>query len=310
MTNANYAVDPFISKVKYQGLNYLTLPFINRMKLEGKSTSTISTYTRTVSKLIKFYNKRPADLEIDQVIHFMVNMTEQSNLTWKSCVKYVAGLRYYWTHILNDPEFANRIPYPKRQQTLPEILSREELRLLFDACNNIKHRTMFRLIYGSGLRSSELTNLKMEHVDISDGKCRILVRKGKGNKDRYTVLSKNVLEELQEYCKKYQPKVYLFNGHVKGEKIGGSAIRDAIKRAQRKSGITKRVTTHVLRHCFATHALEHGMNIKRVQMLMGHSSLWTTISYLQVSEIPLNDDFSPLDCWDDSIVQKGYVSIN
>lgn len=159
---------------------------------------------------------------------------------------------------------------------------------------------MFRLIYSSGLRRSELRYLKIQDIDTKDGKCRIRIVKGKGKKDRYTILSKNVLNELRAYYKKYRPKIYLFNGSKKGLKISEGAMRHALENARKRSGIRNEVTMHVLRHCFATHCLEHGMYIKRLQLLLGHSSLSTTLIYLQVSETPLVEDFSPLDIWENA----------
>lgn len=200
--------------------------------------------------------------------------------------------------MLEDQDFADRIPYPKEQPSLPKILSREELTRLFDACPNTKHRVLFRLIYSSGLRRRDLINLKLSDLETKDGKCRIRINKGKGEKDRYTVLSKNVLSELRAYYTIYKPKVFLFNGRKKGMRISQAALRHALEGARKRSGISRPVNMHVLRHCFATHALEHGMSIKRLQILMGHSSLQTTLIYLQVSEVPLVEDFSPLDKWE------------
>ena len=238
-------------------------------------------------------------MDIDQVIDFICHLINVQQINWRTNKMYVAGLRYYWTEILEDDTFASRIPYPKEVPSLPKILSRKELRLLFNSCNNLKHRVIFRLIYSAGLRRSELLNLKIHDIETSDGKFRIRINNAKGNKDRYTVLSKIVHQELRVYFKKYQPKVYLFNGRKKGLRLSEGAIRHAMVDARKRSGITKEVSMHVLRHCFATHALEHGMHIKRLQQLLGHSTLQTTLIYLQVSEIPYNKDFSPLDKWDD-----------
>ena len=154
---------------------------------------------------------------------------------------------------------------------------------------------MFRLIYSSGLRRSEMRHLKIHDIETKDGK---------GKKDRYTILSKKVLIELREYFLKYRPKVYLFNGRKKAYKISEGAMSHALEDARKRSGITREVTMHVLRHCFATHCLEHGMYIKRLQTLLGHSSLNTTLIYLQVSETPLVPDFSPLDVWEDEAENK------
>jgi len=279
----------------------ITLPMINRMKVEDKSEQTITSYVRAVEKLVRFHDLvHPKDLDIDEVLDFLVSLNEVNQINWRTNKMYVAGLRYYWNHMLQDQEFADRIPYPKEHPSLPKILSRDELSKLFDSCNNEKHRVLFRLIYSSGLRRSELRNLKISDLETDDGKCRIRVVKGKGKKDRYTVLCKKVLEELRSYYKKYRPEVYLFNGRKRGQRISEGAIRHALEDARKRSGITRECTMHVLRHCFATHCLEHGMYIKRLQCLLGHSSLQTTLIYLQVSETPLVADFSPLDIWEES----------
>jgi site-specific recombinase XerD len=277
----------------------ITIPMINRMKVEDKSDQTIKSYVRAVERLVRFHDLiHPRELDIDEVLDFLVSLIEHDGINWRTNKMYVAGLRYYWSHILDNDEFADKIPYPKEHPSLPKILSREDLAKLFESCNNPKHRVLFRLIYSSGLRRSELRHLKIHDIETADGKCRIRIIKGKGKKDRYTVLSKNVLAELREYFIKYRPKVYLFNGRKKGHKMSEGAIRHALEDARKRSGITREVTMHVLRHCFATHCLEHGMYIKRLQTLLGHSSLKTTLIYLQISEIPLVPDFSPLDIWE------------
>jgi integrase/recombinase XerD len=178
---------------------------------------------------------------------------------------------------------------------LPNILSRTELLRLFKATDNPKHRVMLRLIYGSGLRRSEIVNLRISDIDTDNGKCRIRINRGKGKKDRYTVLSKKVLEELRSYFVAYKPTVYLFNGQKKGRPASGGFLGYMVRGAKKKSGITKPVNLHVLRHCFASHALEDGMSLKALQELMGHSSIQTTMLYLHVSEVPHKANFSPLD---------------
>jgi len=248
------------SNVQNTDVLSITLPLINRMKLEGKSDKTITSYVRSVERLIRFHDMvHPRDMDIDEVLDFLVHCKEERQINWRTNKMYVAGLRYYWTHMLEDEEFASKIPYPKEHPSLPKILSREELSKLFASCNNDKHRVIFRLIYSAGLRRSELIHLKLHDIETQDGKMRIRINKGKGKKDRYTVLSKKVLEELRAYFIKYRPKEYLFNGRKKGRKLSEAAIRHAMEDARKRSGITKEVTMHVLRHCFATHCLEHGI---------------------------------------------------
>ena len=287
------------SNVQNSDILSITLPMINRMKIEDKSEQTIKSYVRAVERLVRFHDLiHPRELEIDEVYDFLVSLDVKEKVNWRTSKMYVAGLRYYWTHLLDDQDFAEKIPYPKEQPSLPKILSREQLKTFFNSCNNDKHRVMFRLMYSSGLRRNELRHLKLQDIETAEGKCRIRIVKGKGGKSRYTVLSKLVHQELRAYYMKYRPKVYLFNGRKKGQMISEGAMSHAIKDARKRSGIQRDVTMHVLRHCFATHCLEHGMYIKTLQMLLGHSSLNTTLIYLQVSENPLVPDFSPLDIWD------------
>ena len=287
------------TNVQTTDLLAITLPLINRMKMEDKSDQTITSYVRSVELLVRFHDMvHPRDMDIDEVLDFLVYCKENRQNNWRTNKMYVAGLRYYWNHMLENEEFASKIPYPKEHPSLPRILSREELTVLFNSCNNAKHRVMFRLIYSAGLRRSELIHLKIHDIETQDGKMRIRINKGKGKKDRYTVLSSAVLNELREYFIKYRPKIYLFNGRKKGHKISEGAIRHALEDARKRSGISKEVTMHVLRHCFATDCLEHGMYIKRLQVLLGHSTLNTTLIYLQVSHTPHTPDFSPLDIWE------------
>jgi site-specific recombinase XerD len=300
MTRLNKSLVQAQTNVQKTDVLSITMPLINRMKVEDKSEKTIVSYVRSVERLVRFHDlQHPREMDLDQVLDFLVYYKEVKQINWRTNKMYVAGLRYYWSHILEEEDFASKIPYPKEHPSLPKILSRKELAILFDSMNNDKHRVMFRLIYSSGLRRSELRHLKIHDIETADGKMRIRINKGKGKKDRYTVLSKSVLKELRAYFIKYRPKEYLFNGRRKGQMISEAAMRHALESGRKRSGITKEVTLHVLRHCFATHSLEHGMYIKRLQQLLGHSSLRTTLIYLQVSETPHKPDFSPLDIWED-----------
>ena len=219
--------DPNVQK---KDLLSITLPMINRMKIEDKADDTITAYVRSVERLVRFHDMiHPRELDIDEVLDFLVSLNEHDQVNWRTSKMYVAGLRYYWAQMMNDQEFANKIPYPKEYPSLPKILSREELTTFFEACINDKYRVMFRLLYSSGLRRSELRHLKIHDIETDDGKCRIRVIKGKGKKDRYTVLSKSVLAELRAYFIKYRPQVYLFNGRKKGQMISEGAMNHALK---------------------------------------------------------------------------------
>jgi len=268
-----------------------------RMSIANLSKASIISYARGFTKLSEFSQSNPRHLEYDEIIDFLVYLKDELGLQWRTIKLYVAGLRYYYSEIVEDTELAARIPYPKEKPSLPQVMSRESLKQLFEGCLNFKHRVMFRLLYSSGLRRMELLNLRITDIDSKDGKMRIRVNNGKGGKDRYTVLSHNILKELRTYFIMCQPKKSLFNGQRKGSPMSRGALRHALDAAVKRSGLKRNVTPHLLRHCFASHALEDGMNIKTLQHLLGHQAIQTTLIYLHVSEVPLLKAFSPLDNW-------------
>ena len=273
--------------------------FTQRLVVANRSAQTVKSYMRAIEFLMDFHDGAPSGLEIDQVIDYLHYLKEEKELKWRTLKIYVAGLRWYYQEIQLDEELAAQIPYPKEEKTLPKILSREELALLFEGCQNDKHRVMFRPMYSSGLRRSELRMLKPEDIDTKDGKRRIRINKGKGSKDRHTVLSEKVLPELRAYFMSCRPREYLFNGRHKGQPMSNEGLRHALNAAVKKAGLRKGINLHIFRHCFASHSLEEGMDIKTLQYLMGHSSVQTTMVYLHISETPLHGGFSPLDKWEE-----------
>ena len=272
--------------------------FQQQLRVANRTDQTVRNYIRSIEGLMNFHDELPENLDMDQIIDFLHDLKIEKERNWRTIKIYVAGIRWYYQHVLNDEETAMQIPYPKEEKSLPKILSREELTDLFNACSNQKHRVMFRLMYSSGLRRGELIRLTPEDIDTKDGKCRIRILRSKGNKDRYTVLSPKVLEELREYYMTCHPKKYLFNGRYKSQPMSSAGLRHALAAAVKKAGIRKEVNMHILRHSFATHCIEHGMNIKTLQYLMGHSSVLTTMIYLHISQVPLEHAFSPIDKWE------------
>ena len=276
----------------------ILLSFERRMRVANRSEQTIKNYVRGIRALMNFHNSLPDKLEIDQVIDFLNDLQVEQERNWRTIKIYVAALRWYYQHMTNQIELAMLIPYPKEKPSLPQVLSREELTQLFDSCLNPKHRVMFRLLYSSGLRRGEILRLTTDDLITKDGKCQIRINCSKGSKDRYTVLSKKVLLELRQYYLSCRPKKYLFNGRYKGDPMTPGALRHALNAAVKRAAINKEVNLHILRHCFASHALEEGMNLKTLQYLLGHSTVQTTMVYLHVSEVPLSKAFSPLDAWE------------
>jgi len=278
--------------------NRVLVSFEKRLRVANRSEQTIVNYVRCLRSLMNFHNSMPEDLEIDQVIDFLNDLQVEKERNWRTIKINVAGLRWYYQHMVDQVDLARQIPYPKEKPSLPHVLSREELTLLFDSCLNNKHRVMFRLLYSSGLRRGEILRLTVDDLITKDGKFRIRINCSKGNKDRYTVLSKKVLPELREYYLSYRPKNYLFNGRYKGSPMTAGGLRHALTSAVKRAGINKDVNLHILRHCFASHALEEGMNLKTLQYLLGQRYIKTKMIYLHISEVPLSNAFSPLDAWE------------
>ena len=286
-----------INQISVKELGLILEKMKKRLSVSNHSEQTIVNYLRAVEYLCKHTGKFPVDTDIDEVTDYLFQLQYHKFRAWRTIKIYVAGLRWYYANMLNDENFAFKIPYPKEEQDLPIIVSREELKKLFDAAENTKHKLMLMMSYACGLRRNELLNLKIEDIETYDSKFRVRINRSKGNKDRYTVLSKKLLPHLREYYLAYRPTTYLFNGHKKGQPMTASGLRHALKMANKKSGI-KEINHHILRHCFASHALEDGMNISTLQYILGHKSLKTTMIYLHVSEIPLSKGFSPLDNWE------------
>jgi site-specific recombinase XerD len=206
-------------------------------------------------------------------------------------------LRFLFVKTLGRPYLPDHIPFPKRQRRLPTILDQQEVAQLIDSASNLMHRTMMMMLYATGLRRAEMCHLKV--ADIDSKRMVIHVRQGKGGRDRDVLLTPKLLETLREYWRWMKPKTYLFPGTVKGwradvpitEKIVWQAVREAAERA----GITKHVSPHGLRHCFATHMLEAGADLRTIQVLLGHAKLAHTTVYLHLSRRHLQAIPSPLE---------------
>lgn len=195
--------------------------------------------------------------------------------------------------VVRKDEQALKLPVIKKEKKLPEVLSKEECKELFKAPRSLKHRFLLAFAYSSGLRMNELRHLKIS--DIDTGRMQIRVSHGKGKKDRYVILSKYIKSRLSDYLKEVKPQVYLFEGQPPGNVMGERSIQYIIKEALQKTGIRKQVSMHTLRHSFATHLLEDGVDIYTIQHLLGHSQLRTTLVYLHIAQVIPKVGKSPLD---------------
>ncbi len=257
------------------------------------SANTHRSYLNAVSGLARYYNQAPEKMNKQMIQDYLFHLMQERKLQWSTCNVIVHGLRFFYTKILSmDAESLNMPPY-KKVNKLPEILSTDEVERLLCAVTNQKHRTVLMSAYAAGLRLSEIVNLKLG--DIDSKRMMIHVKQGKGSKDRYTILSKRLLEQLRIYWKGYRPSEWLFSGRKPGQPISPSTAAAIYYNAKDKAGIKKGKGIHTLRHCFATHLLEAGVDLRTIQVLMGHSSIMTTIIYLKVSRKRLSSVQSPLD---------------
>lgn len=266
---------------------------VKAMQLRGFSPRTQEAYVRAVAGLAKHYHTSPDRLEAPQIQEYLRYLMVERGLAWPTCNVAVAGLRFLYRHVLGWEEARFSIPRRRTETKLPEILSRPELQRLFAAAHSPKHRALLMTAYGAGLRVSELVALQLR--DIDSGRMVILVRQGKGAKDRYTLLSQRLLEELRSYWRRYRPEPWLFAGHKPGTHFARESAKKVYYQAKLVAQIDKPGGIHTLRHSFATHLLEAGVDVRTIQQLLGHKSITTTMRYLQVTRPHIGSTESPLD---------------
>lgn len=266
---------------------------IKQLELARLSENTRDAYVRSVEGLARFYSRRPDRLTAGQVQDYLHHLLVERKLEWSSCNVAACGLSFFYRKVLGRDSFSLELPPRKRKKKQPEVLSRDEVRRLFNVTANVKHRALLMTTYGCGLRVSEVVNLKI--VDIDSKRMTIRVVQGKGWKDRQAILSKQLLEELRAYWKIDRPPVWLFPGNdIDKAMVKGTAQR-IYYGAKKAAGIRRGGGIHTLRHSFATHMLEDGVDSTLIQAMMGHASIYTTAKYLHVSQRHLAKVKSPLD---------------
>ncbi len=253
---------------------------IDEMTLRGMSPRTHESYIGAVLGLAKYYRRSPEQLTLEEVRQYLLHLERERRLSWSSLNATKCGLRFLYFKTLKWEPALMDIPPRKTPSQLPEVLSREEVERVLAAVDNLKHRTALMTTYAAGLRLSEVLHLRV--TDIDSSRMTIRVEQGKGRKDRYTILSPNLLPPLRAYWKQYPSKHYLFFGITPDKPLNETALQRAWGLAKEKAGIRKRGGLHTLRHCFATHLLEAGVDLRTLQVLLGHSSLSTTARYLQI----------------------------
>ena len=253
---------------------------IHAMELRRFSPRTQESYLAAVAGLAKHYRQPPDQLDATKIQAYLLHLTVERRLSWSSCNVAVSGLRFFYQQTLGWDGLRLPIPPRRKPSKLPEILSHQELERLFAAAHLAKHRALLMTTYAAGLRLSEVIALK--RTDLDSQRQMIRVEQGKGRKDRYTILSPRLLEELRLYWKISRPILYLFPGKDPSRPMDSSAAQKIYYAAKQRAGIEKGMGIHTLRHCFATHLLEAGVDLPTIQMLLGHTSILTTMRYLQV----------------------------
>ena len=295
------------SSLKVITMTALRQQMENDMVLRGMAVRTRGSYIEAVRGLAKFYRRRPDAISVEEVQGYLLHLLQERRLSYSTCNLVTNGLRfvlylikagllpvrffYRITLGQNETEFC--LPRPKVPQRLPEILSREEIERLLAVTTNLKHRVLLMTTYSAGLRVSEVARLKVS--DIDSQRMTLRVDQGKGAKDRYTLLSKRLLSELRRYWQAYRPREWLFPLRDGRGPIDPRSAQKIYYHAKEKAGIRKQCGIHGLRHAFATHLLEAGVDLHRIQRLLGHGHITTTMRYFHLAQRHLESTASPLD---------------
>ncbi|MDF2934184.1 MAG: putative integrase/recombinase y4qK [Chryseobacterium sp.] len=267
--------------------------FRQKLEIARYSPSTIKTYISTLASFFKaIHNVSVEEVDENVVEKYIYREIKEKNIS-QSYQKHILGSIKLFYEVVFNRKFSLSHLYPKRvEHSLPKYLNKEDILKMLNLTENLKHKSIISLLYGCGLRVSELVNLKITDIDSNAGIISIIQSKGK--KDRYVMLPQSVLPLLREYFKNNSPKIYLFEGSV-GEQYSARSVQQIVKQAALKAKIPKPVTPHILRHSFATHLIENGTDIRYVQELLGHSSLLTTQIYTHITDLKKRKIQSPLD---------------
>lgn len=271
---------------------------IRTMELKNLSHHTQRAYLAAVTGIAKFYNQSPDKMTQEKIEDYLLYLKLDKGIAPNSCYGVLTGLRFFYKHVTEE-EIPVTYSIRRTARKLPEVLTMEDVWKIICSAKNLKHKMILMTTYSAGLRASETINLKSDNIDSKT--MLIKVEEGKGKKDRYTLLSKKLLKELRTYYRKYHPDTYLFPssfGKKKGKPLAYETIRSVYEDARKKAGVKKGNGIHTLRHSFATHLLEAGYDLRKIQVLMGHSRLTTTMIYLHVSRQTLSMIPSPLDLID------------
>jgi integrase/recombinase XerD len=275
-------------------MSILRQRMLEDMQVRNLAVNTQLSYLLQVSCFARHFGKSPGELGEEEIRAYQVYLTNEKKLSPGSIQIAVAALRFlYKVTLKREWNLADVLPHPKKQQKLPVVLSPEEVQHLLTCIENLKHRVILTTCYAAGLRISEAVHLKPTAIDSQ--RMVIRVEQGKGQKDRYVMLSSTLLDILRSYWRAQRPKEWLFPGDRLGQPITTDAVGNACEKAHRLSALSKPVTPHSLRHAFAVHLLEAGTDVRTIQLLLGHRSLATTARYLRIATSKVCATTSPLE---------------
>jgi site-specific recombinase XerD len=266
---------------------------INSLRSKNYSPETIRNYSLGLRGILEKFPGNPNEWTTQLIEEFLKYLMEDRGLNPSTINLYRDGIHYFCRWVLNKEGLTHSIPRLKEHQQLPDVLSQLELKKIFSAAKNMKHAFALKLTYGCGLRVSEVRNLKL--LDFHFERNRIIIRHGKGNKDRLVMFPESLKSEYHIYLKKYAPKEYLFESSVPGTPLNKRTFQAIFTECCLQSGVIKRGGIHSLRHSFATHLLEGGTDIRFIQFLLGHVSIKTTERYTQVATHNIGEIRSPID---------------
>ncbi|MFN0048260.1 MAG: tyrosine-type recombinase/integrase [Cytophagales bacterium] len=266
----------------------------NEIVLHGMSPSTLVTYVNEFKQILYLLGDiHVQTLTIDKIKSYLLLCISTLGVKESQLNQRINAIKFYFEKVLKKEKMLFDLPRPQKPSLLPKVLDTSEVKKIFDAKSNIKHKTLLMLAYGAGLRVSEIANLKLNNIDSA--RMQIRIENGKGKRDRMVMLSEKLLEMLRQYYKAYLPKAYLFEGMKTGQHLTVRSIQNVFKSALGAAKIKKQMGIHGMRHRFATHLLETGTDIRVIQELLGHSSPETTMIYTHVSKKMINKVQSPLD---------------
>lgn len=273
----------------------LRATMIKQMQLHRKAPGTQQQYVKAISQLAAYYKRSPDQLSPDDIRHYLHYLLTERQLAWSSCNVVAAAIRFFYVDTLGWTPIQLNLPPRPAHRHLPRVLSVEQLERLFATTDHPKHRALLMTTYAAGLRVSEVVRLQITDIESDASRMLIRIHQGKGNKDRYSLLSERLLVELRAYWKIDCPKPWLFPGSKANQPMPSGTAQKIYNQARGRAGIEQGSGFHTLRHSFATHLFDAGVDPHTIQLLLGHRSIKTTLKYVHVSRRHLLHVKSPLD---------------